>query len=436
MPTGKKLAKGLRLGKYQLIKKIGEGGFGEVWKAKDLVEGIPVALKMPQPDWLTKEHQKIFQDEVKVVANLDHHNILKIKTADKIDRHFVIVTECGQESLSDRMKRPKSVRFSLAVIGQVLSALAYSHTKKIIHRDIKPENVILFKDGTARLTDFGIARVVQRTLVRGEGTGTIGYMAPEQAYGQASFASDVFSTGILLYELLTNQLPPWPFEWPYPKQDLLKRKVPIALLRFIRKATQFKPSHRFPNAMEMEMAWHQALKQKKNPKKRRRKPQKVLHWQDYKVQTFVRLHHSKLKLDYLCRKCEQPISEWMMVCPWCGDTENSFRKITTLPAICEHCEHGRHLDWRFCPWCFRERFKKVSPKPSRDKRYTIHCTNPKCRKPMIPFMRYCPYCHKKAARPWKNTSLSGRCLHCRWGVANDYWSFCAWCGKSLRGRSP
>ena len=74
--AAKKLTRGRRLGKYRLLKRIGEGGFGEVWRAKDLVEGIPVALKIPGPGWFTKEHRKIFQDEVKLVAKLDHHNIL------------------------------------------------------------------------------------------------------------------------------------------------------------------------------------------------------------------------------------------------------------------------------------------------------------------------------------------------------------------------
>ncbi|MBI4223294.1 MAG: serine/threonine protein kinase [Deltaproteobacteria bacterium] len=436
MTSSKKLSRGRRLGKYKLLKRIGEGGFGEVWKAKDLVEGIPVALKIPQSGWLTREHRKIFQDEVKLLAKLDHHNILKIKTADKIDHHFVIVTLCGKESLADRMRRPKSVRFIYAVTGQILSALAYAHRKKIIHRDIKPENVILFKDGTARITDFGIARVVEQTRVKGEGTGTIGYMAPEQAYGLTDFSSDVFSAGILLYELLTNQLPPWPFEWPYPKHGVLEKKVPQALVGLIKKATAFNPVRRYPNAAEMEKAWHRALKQRRpQQKKKRRKKKESLHWRDYKVQSFVKLHSRKLKLDYLCRKCEQPIAEWMTACPWCGDRQNSFRNITTLPGLCNHCEHGRHLDWKFCPWCYREGFAKASNRPSRDKRYAARCTNPKCRRPMMPWMHYCPYCHKKVGRHWKHPALPDRCPHCRWGVAKDFWSICAWCGKRLGGRS-
>lgn len=432
MGVSKKLLPGRRVGKYKLLKKIGEGGFGEVWKALDRVEGIPVALKIPSPGWLTREHQKIFQDEVKLVAKLDHHNILKIKTADKIEGRFVIVTGCGKESLAHRMKRAKTVRFVYNVIGQILSALAYAHRHKIIHRDIKPENVILFKDGTARLTDFGIARVVERTRVQGEGTGTIGYMAPEQAYGQTTYASDIFAAGILLYELLTNKLPPWPFEWPYPGHSILEKKIPRPLIHLIKKASAFHPSRRYPDAIEMEKAWEQALKRgAPREKKRRRRKKEVLHWRDYKVQSFVKLHSKKLELNYLCRKCEQPISEWMRVCPWCGDAHNRFRTISTLPAVCDRCGHGRHADWRFCPWCFREGFSKVSTKPSRDRRYTTRCTNRTCKKPMMPWMRYCPHCRKKTGRPWKHPSLPGHCPACRWAVAKDFWDYCAWCGKYL-----
>ena len=428
------LKRGQKIAKYRLLNRLGEGTFGEVWKAKDLVEGIYVAVKIPQPDWNTKEHQKIFQDEVKLVAPLDHHNILKIKNADVIGKRFIIVSECGKEALADRMRRPKSSEFVISVLGQILSALAYAHKHKIIHRDIKPENVILFEDGTARLTDFGIAKIVEKTLIRGEGTGTIGYMAPEQAYGQTTYASDIFSVGILFYELLTGKLPPWPFEWPYPNHKYLLQKIPPAMIHFIKKATAFKPVRRYPNAMIMEQAWEKAVKQWKMFQIRKmRKPRKLkaLHWHDYKVQTFVKQHHAKLRLDYLCSKCEQPMSEFMHVCPWCGDRENSFRKITTFPRYCDRCEHGIHPDWRFCPWCYRERFKKVSPKPSRDKRYTEHCTNPFCHKPMMPFMHYCPYCHKKVARPNHHPSLPERCPSCHGGVAKDHWDFCAWCGEEL-----
>lgn len=433
-PASKKLEKGKKLGKYRLLHRIGSGTFGEVWKARDLVEGIFVALKIPHHDWTTREHRKIFQDEVKLVAGLDHHNILKIKNADVIDGRFVIVTECGSEALSDRTHRAKSTRFVVSVIGQILSALAYAHRHKVLHRDIKPENVILFEDKTARLTDFGIAKIAERTMVKGEGTGTIGYMAPEQAYGVTTFASDVFSLGILFYELLTGKLPPWPFEWPYPAHAKLRKKIPRSLIYFIKKATTFNPIRRYHNAIVMEQAWHKALKQWQSFLRGKiKKPRKVkmLHWRDYKVQTFMRQYHSKLRLDYICRKCEQPISEFMSVCPWCGDTGNEFGKITTFPSHCDRCGHGTYHDWRFCPWCYRERFRKISPIPSKDKRYTEHCTNPRCRKPMMLFMRYCPYCHKKVARPWHHPDLHDNCPSCRWSVAKDYWDYCAWCGSSL-----
>lgn len=435
MASAQTLSKGTRFGKYRLVKRLGEGTFGEVWKAFDSVEGVAVALKIPQLEWASKEHQKIFQDEVKLVAKLDHHNIVKIKNADLIragvHKHFIIVTACGKESLADRMLRAKPFHFIISTISQILNALAYAHHRKIIHRDVKPENVILFGGGTVRLTDFGIARIAERTLVKGEGTGTIGYMAPEQAYGLTSTASDVFSVGVLFYELLTGRLPPWPFEWPYPAHARLAKKLPPSMMHFLKKSTAFNPKRRYANAIVMEQAWMEALKDLRRGRSKKRPRRKALHWRDYKVQTFVRQRGAKLKLNFLCRKCEQPISEFMSACPWCGCANNSFRITNTFPAFCRRCEHGIHPDWRFCPWCFRERFKKVSAKPSRDKRCTEHCTNPRCRRPMMPFMRYCPYCHKKTARPWKFDGLADPCPSCRWGVAKDYWDFCAWCGNKL-----
>lgn len=439
MASSPPLAKGTKLGKYRLVRRLGEGTFGEVWKALDSVEGVAVALKIPQFDGAASQHPKIFQEEVKLVAKLDHHNIVKIKNADWIragkNRYFIIVTACGVGSLAERMVKPKFLGFIISVISQILNALAYAHHRKILHRDVKPENVILFGDGTARLTDFGIARIAERTLVQGEGTGTIGYMAPEQAYGLTSYASDVFSVGVLFYELLTGRLPPWPFEWPYPGHQRLAKKLPASMIHFLKKATAFHPKRRYRNAIVMEQAWMEALKdwRRRHGKVGREKKsrRKKLHWRDYKVQTFLRSRGTKLKLNFLCYKCEQPISEFMAACPWCGYANNSFRITETFPAHCRRCEHGIHPDWRFCPWCFRERFRKVSTKPSRDKRCTEHCTNPRCRRPMMPFMRYCPYCHKKTARPWKVAGLADPCPACRWGVAKDYWDFCAWCGTKL-----
>jgi serine/threonine protein kinase len=98
----------------------------------------------------------------------------------------------------------------------MIEAVAYAHRQRIIHCDIKPENFILFPDNRLRLTDFGIARVAQNT-VAGSGSGTVGYMAPEQAMGKPSMRSDVFSLGLVIYRMLTGQLPEWPFEWPPPR---------------------------------------------------------------------------------------------------------------------------------------------------------------------------------------------------------------------------
>lgn len=175
--------------------------------------------------------------------------------------------------------------------------------------------------------------------------------------------------------------------------------------------------------------WRRSQSAKEPGKKRR--PRKPIDWRTYKTNIFLRQHRQTLQLKFQCNKCKRPLSERMQYCPWCGHAGISFRSTKTFPAYCARCEHGIHNDWRFCPWCFRERFKNISSKPSVDKRYTEHCTNPRCRKPMMTFMRYCPYCHKKVARPWKHPKLSSRCPSCRWSIAKDYWDFCAWCGIKI-----
>ena len=95
--------------------------------------------------------------------------------------------------------------------------------KRVLHCDIKPENFILFADGTLKLTDFGIAKIARRTI-EASGSGTVGYIAPEQALGRPSFRSDVFSLGLIFYQMFTKKLPQWPFAWPPPEYQRLSAR--------------------------------------------------------------------------------------------------------------------------------------------------------------------------------------------------------------------
>ncbi len=157
------------LGKYRVGRLIATGGFAKVYSALDTIEGIRVALKIPFENYVDDDMLKLFRQEARLVARLDHPNILPVKNASFIEDRFVIVTRLGVESLDSRLRRRISVVKSLHLIAQMIAALAAAHDANIIHCDVKPENFILFDDDQIRLTDFGIARV-SRLTVAGSGS--------------------------------------------------------------------------------------------------------------------------------------------------------------------------------------------------------------------------------------------------------------------------
>ena len=200
-----------RIGKYRILGRIANGPLADVYRAYDPIQKIKVALKIPKQDENTG-HEELLH-EVRVATKLQHPNILSVLNASYIDEHFVIAMELGEESLADRIERRTSTANKMDLARQGLAALAYAHEHKIIHCDIKPENFILFPDNQLKLADFGFAKRCVRTL-KASGSGTIDYIAPEQAMGRPKFQSDVFSMGLVLYRLFSGKLPEWPFEWP------------------------------------------------------------------------------------------------------------------------------------------------------------------------------------------------------------------------------
>jgi serine/threonine protein kinase len=204
---------------------------------------VRVALKIPQPEGSSKTDLEAFRREVRLHSRLDHPNILGIKTAFMHEGRLVIVTPLGQESLADRMTRRMARTTALNYSLQIASALAYSHRHGVVHLDVKPDNLILFPEGRLRLGDFGIARMTRRTM-DASGSGTLGFVAPEQALGRPSTRSDVFSAGLILWRLAGGSLPRWPFEWPHPGLDRVERGWSKEWIAILRKATQVKDRKR------------------------------------------------------------------------------------------------------------------------------------------------------------------------------------------------
>ena len=246
-----------RVGKYRIEGRLGTGGFAHVYQAMDTIEGVRVALKVPHAHFVTEEVLRDFKNEVRIVAKLDHPNILPLKDASVIDGKFVLTYPLGEGSLSERLQKRMSVSTALDYAAQMLEALAYAHTQRIVHCDVKPDNVILFDEQRVRLADFGIAKVAQKTL-KGRGTGTVGYMAPEQAMGKPTMRSDVFSMGLIIYRMLTGWWPEWPYEWPFPGHERLRGRVHPEMIRFLRRATDVSQRKRFRDAVQMLEAFESA----------------------------------------------------------------------------------------------------------------------------------------------------------------------------------
>ena len=260
-----------RFGKYRILRRLAEGGFANVYKALDMVEGVQVAIKVPFPHLLDRSILELFRKEVRLTARLDHPNILPIKNAQFIEDLFVIIYPLGVSTLGERIKRRITVQKILLFTEQMLEAVAYAHKRRIIHCDIKPENFILFPGDRIRLADFGISRVALRTLVSASGSGTVGYLAPEQALGRPSFRSDVFSLGLIIYRMVSGHLPVWPFHWPPHGLARVRSKIRPEAVDWLRRSLQLFEEKRFASASSM-LAAYQRLKARRRLMKRNRRP--------------------------------------------------------------------------------------------------------------------------------------------------------------------
>ena len=214
---------GTVIDKYEILQKIGEGGMATVYRARHLTLQREVALKILHPHLSsTSRNRQRFEQEARAIERLEHTNILKIIDFSGHDkRDCYIVTEfiegiSLQELLKERKMYPNPQKHRLvseivALVGlKLLSALEYAHNKGIIHRDLKPANVMLRRDGTVKLMDFGIAKILDEGNLTVTGTliGSPAYMSPQQALEQPiDLRSDFFSLGTLLYHLVTGQLP-------------------------------------------------------------------------------------------------------------------------------------------------------------------------------------------------------------------------------------
>ena len=420
-----------KVDKYRILGRIASGPLADVYHAFDTIHKTHVALKIPTSGDNTGDEE--FLHEVQVAAKLKHPNILSVLNASYIDDHFVIAMELGQESLADRLERRISTARALHLASQALAALAHAHEHRIIHCDIKPENFILFADNQLKLADFGFAKLSLRTL-KASGSGTIDYIAPEQAMGRPKFQSDVFSMGLVLYRLFSGKLPEWPFDWPTVGHERLLKRVRPEFAEMLRKAIQLDPVKRYRDARPMQAEFERLQSHARRQKraKARNGSRSGSSWRQLQWREFQRTYRKALHTVHSCRRCEGPVSESMQACPWCGFDNPARGSDSSLPSSCPRCERGVKNDWNYCSWCYGPGFIEETSRRYPDKRYKGRCSSQRCRGPLIPFMRYCPWCRTKVRRPWKLTGSRHSCKACKWGIAKDFWNFCAWCREPVR----
>ena len=420
-----------KIGKYRILGRIASGPLADVYRAFDTIHRTRVALKIPKSGDDTGAEE--FLHEVQVATKLTHPNILAVLNASYIDDHFVIAMELGDESLADRIERRISTARALDIAGQGLAALAHAHEHKIIHCDIKPENFILFPGNELKLADFGFAKLSLRTL-KASGSGTIDYIAPEQAMGRPKFQSDVFSMGLVLYRLFSGKLPEWPFSWPMVGNDRLMARMRPEFAEMLMKAIQLDPAKRYKDAVQMQAAFERLQSSARRQKRAKSKNgnRNGSSWRQLQWREFQRKYRKILYTTQHCRRCEGPVAESMQACPWCGFDNPARASESSMSSSCPRCERGVKNDWNYCSWCYGPGFVEETSRRYPDKRYTARCSNRRCRGPLMSFMRYCPWCRTKVRRPWKLKGSRHSCKACKWGIAREFWNYCAWCREPLR----
>jgi hypothetical protein len=264
-----------KIGRYQVIERVGRGGMGVLYRGMDPVLDREVAIKLMLVDFSEDEDQlrPRFYREARAAARLQHRNIVTVfEFAEEGNTPYIVMEFLRGTSLGARAASPlpMPLEAKLDVIAQLCDALNYAHEQGIIHRDVKPANVFILTDGTVKLLDFGIAKLTSSTLTRkGDVLGSASYMSPEQVAGSDTIdgRSDIFSVGVVLYELIAGRKP-FAAEAPTaiimkilheepPSLDAAVPGLPPQLVAAVSRALAKNPADRFATAGELakELQW-------------------------------------------------------------------------------------------------------------------------------------------------------------------------------------
>jgi eukaryotic-like serine/threonine-protein kinase len=319
--------RGQIIGKYKILSTIGSGGFGTVYLAEDTWIDKKVALKVPHKQNL--DFGELLR-EPRLLATLNHPNIVTILTAEKQENIFFIVMEfVPGETLESIVARKSALDLPLALdyTCQICNAVDHAHRHGVLHRDLRPSNVIVSDNGLLKVADFGTSRFLE---IAAHGTTVIGsppYMAPEQFDGKAVFASDLYSLGVTMFQMLTGALPYAP---PSPADlERLKRgelltgprlknpKIPKAINRIVLKAMAPDIPARYQRAGEL---LDDLLAAREAPGRRGPRPTPPPESAVGDVQDIQsRLKAREGPQARFCWHCRKPLHARSDRCPFCGE---------------------------------------------------------------------------------------------------------------------
>jgi serine/threonine-protein kinase len=325
--------RGQTLGKYRILEPLGSGGFGTVYLAEDTWIGKRVALKVPHRQGL--DFGELLR-EPRLLASLNHPNIVTVITAEKQDNVFFIVMEyVPGETLETIIATRGALDLTLALdyTCQIANAVEHAHKQGVIHRDLRPANVFVTDRGLLKVGDFGTSRFLE---IAAHGTTVIGsppYMAPEQFEGRAVFASDLYSLGVTMYQMLTGALP---YDTPTPSDlDRLKRgelvapprlknaSIPPAIDSIVMRALTADVAKRYQQAEDLLTD----LLKARNAAVKRPVPAAVQAEAPRPRAAAVRRHTTarvrtrEIPAGRFCWHCRKPLPARGARCPFCGESQ-------------------------------------------------------------------------------------------------------------------
>jgi serine/threonine-protein kinase len=330
------LLKGQTLGKYKIITPLGSGGFGTVYLAQDTWIDKRVAIKVPHRQGL--DFGELLR-EPRLLASVSHPNIVAITTAEKQENVFFIVMEYVQgETLEHLIETHGALDVNRAMdfTCQICNGVDHAHSQGVIHRDLRPANVLVTENDMVKVADFGTSRFLE---IAAHGTTVIGsppYMAPEQFYGKAVFASDIYSLGVTMYQMLTGELP---YDAPAPADldklmsgelvsppRLKNPLIPKTLSDIVMRAMAPEVTARYQRAPELLadlMAARAAWQPRRTPAgsvvKAESGGARSVKDDAHGIQT--RLRAREAPAARFCWQCRKPLHARTDKCPFCGEAQ-------------------------------------------------------------------------------------------------------------------